>query len=102
MGDLQSMNELDDWVIKDRIKKGLIQYNIGDEVVIYKRKESGHPRSIKNGITYVIRHIDSDGHIIVAQHSSDGVGFLQSIRVHKMYMMNKSVLRDIKINSILK
>lgn len=95
------MNELDDWVIKDKIKKGLIHYNVGDEVVIYKRKSSGYPKSIKDGITYVIRHIDSDGHMIVSQHSSDGIGFLQSIRVHKMYMMNKSVLRDMKINSIL-
>ncbi len=96
------MNELDDWVIKDKIKKGLISYNVGDEVEIYKRKSNGHPRSIKDGITYIIKHIDFDGHIIVAQHSSDGIGFLQSIRVHKMYMMNKSVLRDMKINSILK
>ncbi len=96
------MNELDDWVIKDKIKKGLITYQKGDEVVIYKRKSNGHPRSIKDGITYIIKHIDFDGHIIVAQHSSDGIGFLQSIRVHKMYMMNKSVLRDMKINSILK
>jgi len=95
------MNELDSWVIKDKIKKGLISYNVGDEVVIYKRKANGHPRSIKDGVNYVIKHIDSDGHIIVAQHSSDGIGFLQSIRVHKMYVINKSLLRDIKLNSLL-
>jgi hypothetical protein len=96
------MNELNEWVIKDKIKKGLIPYDIGDEVVIYKRKSNGHPRSVKDGITYIIRQKDIDGHIIIAQHSSDGIGFLQSIRVHKMYMINKSVLRDLKINELLK
>jgi len=89
------------WVIKDKIKRGMMVFEEGDEVICFHRKSNGHPKAIKDGITYVIRHIDSDGHIIVAQHSSDGVGFLQSIRVHKMYMMSKSALRDIKINSIL-
>ncbi len=95
------MNELNDWVIRDRIKKGLISYNIGDEVTIYKRKSNGYPRAIKDGVVYIIKKIDLDGHMMVAQHSLDGVGFLQPIRVHKMYMMNKSLLRDIKLNSIL-
>lgn len=58
-------------------------------------------RSIKDGLTYIIISVDSDGHLIVAQHSLDGIGFLQSIRVHKMYMINRNVLRDIKLNNIL-
>jgi len=88
-------------VITDKIKRGEISYNIGDQVVVFRRKSNGHPRSLKDDITYVVRGIDLDGHITVAQHSTDGVGFLQSIRVHKMYMINKSTLRDIRLNSIL-
>ena len=91
---------MNEWVLKDMIKKGIVPYNVGDEVVILKRKSNGHPRSIKDGITYIVRDIDSDGHITVAQHSTDGIGFLQSIRVHKMYLINKSILRDIKLNSL--
>lgn len=92
---------MNEWILNDKIKKGLIEYNINDEVVILKRKSNGHPRSIKDGVTYIVRGIDSDGHILVAQHSLDGIGFLQSIRVHKMYMINRNVLRDIKLNTIL-
>jgi hypothetical protein len=92
---------MNEWVLKDMIKKGTVPYNVGDEVVILKRKSSGHPRSIKDGVTYIVRGIDSDGHLIVAQHSTDGIGYLQSIRVHKTYMIGKSILRDIKLNTIL-
>ena len=92
---------MNEWVLKDMIKRGTIPYNVGDEVTILRRKKNGHPRSIKDGVTYIVKSIDMDGHITVAQHSSDGVGFLQPIRVHKMYLMNKSLLREIKLNSIL-
>jgi hypothetical protein len=92
---------MNEWVLKDQIKRGFIKYNVGDEVTILTRKKNGHPRGIKDGITYIVKSVDLDGHLMVAQHSSDGVGFLQPIRVHKMYMMNKSLLRDIKLNSIL-
>lgn len=91
---------MNEWILKDMINNGTVPYNVDDEVVILKRKSSGHPRAIKDGITYIVRHIDSDGHLIVAQHSTDGVGFLPSIRVHKMYLINKSILRDIKLNSL--
>ena len=47
---------------------------------------------------YTIKNIDSDGHLHVAMRASDGVGFMQPIRVHKTYMINKSELRNIKLN----
>ena len=92
---------MNDWVIKDLIRRGLLSYNVGDEVSILKRKPNGHPRAIKDGVTYTIKEVHQDGHLMVCQRSSDGTGFLQPIRVHRMYMMNKSLLREIKLNSIL-
>ena len=89
-----------DWLIKNMIKNGSITYEIGDEVVLLKRKKSGYPKSIKDGDIYIIQQIEND-HLIVNQHSSDGKGWLQQIKVHKTYLINKSKLRDIKINSIL-
>jgi len=89
------------WILIDKIKRGLIEFKEGDEVICFHRKGNGHPRAIKESITYIVKSIDSDGHMMVAQHSSDDVGFLQTIRVHKMYMIQKNVLRDIKLNSIL-
>ena len=89
------------WVLTDKIKRGLIEFQEGDEVICFHRKGNGHPRAIKDSTTYIVKSIDLDGHMTVAQHSSDGVGFLQHIRVHKMYMIQKNILRDIKLNSIL-
>jgi hypothetical protein len=88
------------WVLKDKIKRGIIEFQKGDEVICFHRKSNGHPKSIKDGVIYVIKHIDLDGHLMVAQRSSN-VGFLQPIRVHKIYMIKKSDLRDIKLNEIL-
>ena len=39
--------------------------------------------------------------ISIAQHSSDGVGWINHAKLNKIYLINKSKLRDIKINSIL-
>lgn len=79
----------------------MISYNIGDEVICFCRKSNGHPRSIKDGVIYTVKNIDSDGHIYVSQNSKDKVGWLQQIRVHKIYMIHHYILRDIKLNSIL-
>lgn len=95
------MEVVNNWVIKDKIKRGIINFKEGDEVVCFFRKSNGHPRAIKDGVVYVVKSIDLDGHMMVAQHSSDGVGFLQPLRVHKMYMITQSELRNIKLNSIL-
>jgi hypothetical protein len=86
------------WGIQDKIKRGFISYNLGDEVICFVRKNNGHPKAIKDGVVYVIKHIDLDGHLMVAQLSSNGIGFLQPVRVHKTYMINKSELRNIKLN----
>ena len=94
------MDKVKPIVIKDLIKNGTVPYNLDDEVVILKRKSNGHPRSIKDGVSYFIKGIDADGHLHVREKSGDGHGWMQPIRVHKMYMINKSVLRDIKLNSL--
>jgi hypothetical protein len=87
-------------VIRDKIRRGEISFQIGDEVVVFHRKSNGHPRALKDGVSYIIKNIDMDGHITVAEHSSDGIGFLQSTRVHKMYMIKKSDLREFKLNKL--
>jgi hypothetical protein len=89
------------WILKDKIKRGYITFDIGDEVICFHRKSNGYPKAIEDDITYIVKNIDSDGHIYVSKHSSDGIGWLQPIRVHKIYMIPKYVLRDIKLNSLL-
>jgi len=87
-------------LIKDKIKSGEISFQIGDEVVVYTRKLNGYPRSLKDNTSYYVRSMDPDGHLIVAEHSSDGIGFLQPVRVHKMYLIKKSDLREFKLNKL--
>jgi hypothetical protein len=89
------------WLIQDKIRRGLIDFVVGDEVICFTRKNNGYPRAIKDGFVYVIKHIDIDGHLMVTQRASNGVGFSQPIRVHKIYMIKKSDLRELKINELL-
>ena len=91
---------MNSWKINDMIKRGIITYHKGDDVVIFKRKSNGYPVGIKDDVVYNIRVVERDS-IYVAQHSSDGVGWLQPIKVHKTYMISKRILRNIKLNSIL-
>jgi len=92
---------MDKWFIKDKIRNSQIRYQVGDEVVVIRRKKNGHPRSLKDDVVYIVRNIENDN-LIVSQHSSDGVGFLQSVKVHCSYVCNKSLFRDLKIDEILK
>ena len=89
-----------EWKLVDMIKKGVITFQKEDVVKVFRRKVNGYPRGLKDDEEYFVRNIDSDS-LFVAQHSSDGIGWLSPIRVHKTYMMNKNTLRDIKLNSIL-
>jgi hypothetical protein len=87
------------WDIQDKIKRGLISYNIGDEVICFVRKNNGHPRAVKENVTYTITNIDMDGHLHLAEDTSV-VNFFNTIRVHKIYMIKQSDLRDIKLNKL--
>ena len=89
-----------EWKLVDMIKKGVITFQKGDVVKVFRRKVNGYPRGLKDDEEYFVRNTDSDS-LFVAQHSSDGIGWLSPIRVHKTYMMNKQTLRQIKINSLL-
>jgi hypothetical protein len=89
-----------EWKITDMIKKGMITYQLDDKVVIFRRKSNGYPGGIKNDIDYTIKRVEGDA-IYVAIHSSDGVGWLQPIKVHRTYMIPKYALREVNLNSLL-
>ena len=91
---------MDIWKIKDKIKNGTIYFNVGDEIVVFRRKKSGHPRSIKDGVKFYVRRVEKD-HLMVAEHSQDGIGWEAPVKVHKYYVMPKHIWREIRLNSIL-
>jgi len=91
---------MDHWKIKDMIKSGEIRCVPGDKVVIFRRKGSGYPRAIQDGVEYTVRNTDNDA-LYVAVHSADGVGWMKPIKVHRSYMVPKSLWRDWRLTLIL-
>jgi len=91
---------MNQWKIKDMIKKRQITFKIGDEVIVFRRKKNGYPRGLKDGVSYFVREIHNDI-IIIGEHSSDGIGFKFLRKIHRTYIISKIKLRDLKIESIL-
>lgn len=89
-----------EWLITDMIDRGLVSYIKGEKVLLFRRKSNGYPKGIKDGIEYTIKSISGEG-IEVALNSSDGVGWLQPIKVHRSYMIPKYALRDINLKKLL-
>jgi hypothetical protein len=93
------MKLISDWKFDDMCKRGIITYDKGDEVIVFKRKSDGHPRSLKDDIIYTIYDVNVDGHLLV--RFRQGTRWSQTIKIHKKYVISKTQLRDIKINEIL-
>jgi hypothetical protein len=91
---------MDSWKIKDMIKSGEIRCIKGDKVVIFRRKKSGYPKAILDGVEYTVRYTDNES-ISVAVNSSDGVGWMSPIKVHRSYMVPKNLWRDWRLSLIL-
>ena len=91
---------MNNWIIKNYIKNGDITFNVGDKVFLYKRKKNGYPKKIIDDTPYIIKDIINDV-LVIALHSLDGVGWSQIIKVHKTYMIENSIIREEKLNSIL-
>lgn len=94
---------MNNWVIKDNIKRGKTKFFIGDEVIVFRRKNNGHPRSLKDNETYIVRKVENDCLIITEARIGYETSFIdEHKKVHKTYMISKRYLREVKINSILK
>ena len=91
---------MDLWKIKDMIKSGQIRCIKGNKVVIFRRKKSGYPRAILDGVEYTVRSTDNDS-LYVAVNSEDGAGGMPPIKVHRSYMVPKSIWRDWRLTLIL-
>ena len=89
-----------EWKITDMIKKGMITYQVNDKVVLFRKKSNGYPAGIKEDVEYTIKRVEGEA-IYVALHSSDGVGWLQPIKVHRTYMIPKYALREANLNRLL-
>ena len=89
-----------EWKITDMIKKGMITYQVDSQVIHFRKKSNGYPSGIKEDVDYTIKRVEGEA-IYVAIHSSDGVGWLQPIKVHRTYMIPKYALREANLNRLL-
>ena len=78
----------------------MITYQVNDKVVLFRKKSNGYPTGIKEDVEYTIKKVEGEA-IYVAIHSSDGVGWLQPIKVHRTYMIPKYALREANLNRLL-
>ena len=90
---------MDTWIIKDKIKSGYVSYNVGDIVILFRRK--GKYPKLEDDVEYTIMVVEND-FLIVSNHSGDGIGWNQGVKVHKTYMIHKRSIRDIKIDILFK
>lgn len=88
-------------LIKDKIKSGEIYYYQGSEVVCFRRKSNGYPKSINDGQSYWVQEVDYNGFIYVKDTPKFDEALVHAIKVHKFYMIPKSFLRELKLNSLL-
>lgn len=90
------------WIIKNKIISGEIPFKTGDKVILFRRKgKKGYPKLIKDNDEYIVTGVVND-FLVISKHSLDGIGFLTPYRIHKTYMIQKSLMRDIKIDEILR
>lgn len=88
------------WKLVDKIKSGAVSYEIGDALLLIRRKSSGYPNSIKDDEQWFLKKVDRD-FLIIHKHSLDGIGWLQEKRIHKTYFLPKNYLRNLKLEEIL-
>ena len=92
---------MDTWKLKDLIRRGAVEYNIGDIVVLFRRKSSGYPNGIEEGKEYRIWEVAGDSIVVNAWRNGTYLPESKRHKVHKSYMIHKEFWRDWKLSLIL-
>jgi hypothetical protein len=88
------------WVLIDRIKRGIIEYKKGDAVILFRRKGK-NPKKIFFDKTYYVFEIENDKLFLVESLDYKSYPPL-AIAIHKTYMIHPWYLRNFKIEMIQK
>jgi hypothetical protein len=78
--------------------KDNVTFNIGDRVLVFRRKNNGHPRFLKDGTVYVIADKNGDDLLIDANGRYKSIN---RVKVHKSYMIPIEFVRDELIKILL-
>jgi hypothetical protein len=90
--------------IKDGIDRSRIEFFVGQKVFVFRRKPSGHPRALKDGVPYYIKRIENDCLVLYQEGQSPTAALFQpkEYKVHRTYLIPIEYLRDEIINDLLK
>lgn len=92
---------MDTWKLKDTIMSGSISYVIGDRVIVFRRKCNGYPRQLIDGTTYVVIRLWGES-VEVLEEGKDLGGRVNGYKVHKSFLIQKDIFREMKIDELLK
>lgn len=87
--------------IRDAISRGTINFYVGQKVVVFRRKPSGYPRTLRDGTTYVVKFVGSDELILFDENNPNIQRYSSEIKVNKTYVIPLEFLRDELIDEIL-
>ena|ERR1035437_689993 len=90
------------WKLKQDIKSGVYSYNNGEIVTVSHRKSTGYPRRLMDEALYVIDSIEGEFIRVHPQGEEKARSSWNTIKVHKYYIIPKALMRDRKIEAILK
>lgn len=98
---------MDIWKLKDTIMSGGISPTIGDRVIVFRRKGNGYPRQLTDGTTYVVIRLWGESVEVIdeGKYLSDTsvTGYrLTGYKVHKSFLIQKDIFREMKIDELLK
>jgi hypothetical protein len=89
------MKPSDIWKLKQDIIQNRFTFQKGDMVSVSHRKSTGYPARMKDGVLYEVHSTHGEYlEIYDPKHS-------QTFRVHRYYVLHKTILRDRKIDEIL-
>jgi hypothetical protein len=89
------------WKLKQEVKNGAYSYLKGELVTVAHRKSTGYPKKLTDGIIYRIESTAGEFVNVLPNDTKFG-GTYATIKVHKYYIMPKALLRDKKIEALLK
>lgn len=101
------------WSIQNNIKFGLIEYHIGDTVMLFWKRGDGYPKYLRIGDIGEVKKVELN-HLIVDFKGTYGNWIVSAppchpvpngtntqVKIAKKYMISKQIIRDLKINEIL-
>lgn len=93
----------------DLFDRNRITFEIGDRVVLFRRKANGHPRALEDNVIYRILRHDVDNLVLVKdegfesfeQNSFINSSKFKEIKVHRSYVIPMNINRASLIDKIL-